>query len=407
MAVNLADRAKAMFERAFPERQIYHRSGGAVRFVTISPWRQAMFAGGATAFLIWCLFATVSVVIDGAPGNGASAAEQTRLAAMQRELQDARTRKEIAEQLLAERTAVFEKELEELQGRHDTIKRLVAHLQADGAAGAALSGDGRDILVDASIEEADARQSRPVEAPGGTGARGGFRAKFDAMKSEQASLLDRAEEEAVQRSERAQGVLRFTGLPVGRLADENGMGGPLIELSAATGAFLASSAGADDAFAARVEEVAARLEDARRFETVIHKLPLGAPVTVPGVRETSGFGLRSDPFTRRRAWHDGADLAAYYGAPILATAPGLVTFSGSKSGYGRVVEVDHGNGFKTRYAHLQSILVRAGAKVALGQKVGTMGSTGRSTGPHLHYEVDYKGKSYDPIKFLRAGKHVY
>jgi murein DD-endopeptidase MepM/ murein hydrolase activator NlpD len=101
------------------------------------------------------------------------------------------------------------------------------------------------------------------------------------------------------------------------------------------------------------------------------------------------------------------DLAKFYGAPITATAPGVVSFAGVKSGYGRVVEVDHGKGFKTRYGHLQSITAKVGAKVAIGQKIGTMGSTGRSTGPHLHYEVYYNGKSYDPIKFLRAGKHVY
>jgi murein DD-endopeptidase MepM/ murein hydrolase activator NlpD len=84
-----------------------------------------------------------------------------------------------------------------------------------------------------------------------------------------------------------------------------------------------------------------------------------------------------------------------------------VTYAGTRGGYGRVVEIDHGSGFKTRYGHLNSISVKTGQTVAIGQKVGTMGSTGRSTGPHLHYEVYYRGKSYDPIKFLRAGKHVY
>jgi murein DD-endopeptidase MepM/ murein hydrolase activator NlpD len=124
-------------------------------------------------------------------------------------------------------------------------------------------------------------------------------------------------------------------------------------------------------------------------------------------RETSGFGYRVDPFKRTTAFHEGADLGAFYGATITSTAPGKVTYAGTKGGYGRVVEIDHGNGFKTRYGHLNSIAVKAGQAVAIGQKIGTMGSTGRSTGPHLHYEVYYRGKSYDPIKFLRAGKHVY
>src|SRR5690606_35673248 len=112
-------------------------------------------------------------------------------------------------------------------------------------------------------------------------------------------------------------------------------------------------------------------------------------------------------FNRRLAWHEGADFAAYPGAPIVATAPGTVSFAGTKSSYGRVVEIDHGGGFKTRFAHMQAIAVTAGSKVAIGQKIGTMGSTGRSTGPHLHYEVYFRGKAYDPMKFLRAGKHVH
>jgi murein DD-endopeptidase MepM/ murein hydrolase activator NlpD len=182
------------------------------------------------------------------------------------------------------------------------------------------------------------------------------------------------------------------------------MGGPLIEVGGiAAGAF---SANAGDSFSRRVFELEARLHEAQQYEKAIHSLPLGAPVGVP-YRETSGFGYRSDPFSRRSAFHEGADLAAYYGATIQATAPGKVTFAGSRGGYGRVVEIDHGGGFKTRYGHLNSISVKTGADVAIGQKVGTMGSTGRSTGPHLHYEVYYRGKSYDPIKFLRAGQHVH
>ena len=89
------------------------------------------------------------------------------------------------------------------------------------------------------------------------------------------------------------------------------------------------------------------------------------------------------------------------------TAPGKVTFAGVKGSYGRTVEIDHGSGFRTLYGHMNSINVKVGQEVAIGSKVGTMGSTGRSTGPHLHYEIYFRGKSYDPLKFLRAGKHVH
>jgi murein DD-endopeptidase MepM/ murein hydrolase activator NlpD len=166
-------------------------------------------------------------------------------------------------------------------------------------------------------------------------------------------------------------------------------------------------AGATDAFKQRVYELDARLREARVYDQVLHALPLGAPVSDPRMRESSGYGYRSDPFTRKTAFHEGADLAAGWGAQIVATAPGTVIYAGTKGSFGRVVEIDHGAGFKTRYGHLNTITVKNGQKVAIGQKVGTMGSTGRSTGPHLHYEVYFRGKSYDPIKFLRAGQHVY
>ena len=89
-----------------------------------------------------------------------------------------------------------------------------------------------------------------------------------------------------------------------------------------------------------------------------------------------------------------------------ATAPGVVSFTGERSGYGNTVEIDHGHGFKTRYAHLESIFVKVGQQVALGQKLGAMGSTGRSTGPHLHYEVWVDGRAQNPMRFLKAGDYV-
>ena len=138
----------------------------------------------------------------------------------------------------------------------------------------------------------------------------------------------------------------------------------------------------------------------------VQNLPLAEPVGVPA-RLTSNYGLRVDPFTKRPAWHNGIDMAAYYKAPVAAAGPGTVTYAGYKSGYGRLVEIDHGYGFKSRYAHLKSISVKKGADVAIGDTLGLMGSSGRSTGPHLHYEVWFHGKPYDPVDFLKAGRHVH
>ncbi|MEM6627530.1 MAG: peptidoglycan DD-metalloendopeptidase family protein [Pseudomonadota bacterium] len=406
MAVGLAGQAKALFEKAFPERQIYHRSGGSVRYVSVSPTRQAMFASGATLLAAWVLFSSAVVLLRGPSLDAQSSAADRKIAKYERWLQQAQAKDAAALSLLEERTVAFTRATDDFERRHSTLKSLLSALKGEDVNDSvALKGDGGGVLVNASIEEADARQSRPSSAAMGSVEVAGFRAKIDSLEARQTAFLDDAEDQAVARSERSRGVLQLTGVGVGRVLEETDSGGPLLEMGALATSDLSE---VDDvnAFSQRVREVAARLEEAKVFEDLIHAVPLGAPVGVE-YRETSGFGKRTDPFTRRLAWHSGLDMAAYRGAPIITSAPGEVTYAGRKSGYGRVVEVDHGFGFKTRYGHLNSITVKRGDVVPLGQKVGTMGSTGRSTGPHLHYEVWFRGKVYNPREFLRAGKHVH
>jgi murein DD-endopeptidase MepM/ murein hydrolase activator NlpD len=146
---------------------------------------------------------------------------------------------------------------------------------------------------------------------------------------------------------------------------------------------------------------AARLEE---LQKLIKTMPLSAPLGHYQIE--SGFGGRADPFHGRQAFHAGVDLSAPYRTPVLSTAPGVVVFTGVKDNYGKVVEIDHGHGIVTRYAHLHRSLVAFGQKVALHQPVGELGSTGRSTGPHLHYEVLVNGTAQDPEKFMQAGKNV-
>lgn len=127
-------------------------------------------------------------------------------------------------------------------------------------------------------------------------------------------------------------------------------------------------------------------------------VPDGSPV--PGAWMSSTFGLRSDPFTGRTAFHSGIDFAAPAGAQARAVAPGVVTWAGRRSGYGQLVEINHGNGYVTRYAHNSIVLVKVGDKVGKGQAISRVGSTGRSTGPHLHFEVLRNGRAIDPQKFV-------
>ena len=135
-------------------------------------------------------------------------------------------------------------------------------------------------------------------------------------------------------------------------------------------------------------------------------IPSDKPVKMD-VEFTSGFGVRSDPFHAGAAMHPGIDLAGSYGTPIYATAEGTVLRAGWNSGgYGNLVEIDHGRGITTRYGHMSAILVHEGDHVVRGQQVGRMGSTGRSTGNHLHYEVRIDGRAVNPIPFMKSTDYV-
>ena len=146
---------------------------------------------------------------------------------------------------------------------------------------------------------------------------------------------------------------------------------------------------------------AAREETLRKL---LQTLPLAAPLGEYQVE--SPFGRRIDPINHRQAFHPGVDLGSAFRSPVYSTAPGVVTYAGVRDNYGKFVEIDHGNGIVTHYAHLHRITVARGQRVGAHQEVGELGSTGRSTGPHLHYEVVVDGEPLDPEKFLQVGKSV-
>ena len=148
-----------------------------------------------------------------------------------------------------------------------------------------------------------------------------------------------------------------------------------------------------------------RLNRWSALQVLLASLPLTAPLDQ--YRITSGYGSRKDPVNGRKAQHRAVDFAAPTGSSIYTTAPGKVIFAGWRGRYGRTIEIDHGHGVRTRYAHLRKILVKAGQEVDHRQKIGLVGNSGRSTGPHVHYEVRYKNKARNPMKFLKAGRYVF
>lgn len=165
-----------------------------------------------------------------------------------------------------------------------------------------------------------------------------------------------------------------------------------------------------DEVAQDLAKVLAEIDDRKRklvlLETLImerdlksHSVPDGWPLTTGGV-VTSNFGLRRHPISGRRSMHKGIDIAGKHGADIVTMADGLVIFSGRKTGYGKIVEIRHPDGLETRYAHNSQNLVNEGDLVTKGQVIAKLGSTGRSTGPHVHFEVRREGKALDPMRFL-------
>ena len=167
------------------------------------------------------------------------------------------------------------------------------------------------------------------------------------------------------------------------------------------GPFIASG---DVAFEDLADNVALSLDTLAELKRQTRKLPVANPL--PGAQMSSNFGSRIDPFNRRSAFHAGIDFRAARGTPVKATGNGRVVHAGRRGGYGLMVEIDHGNGITTRYAHLSRILVKQGEKIKTGDTVGKVGSTGRSTGPHLHYEVRRHEKATNPKRFLQAGREI-
>lgn len=388
---------------AFPERQIYHRSGGTVRYFTVSPLQQIMLTAAVAAIFGWSIFATGSFMLGMNGSRGVVADSEVHK--LERWVQELRARDALSSSQLAQRTEAFQDATLDFERRHNTLETMLEALKTGGELEvSALRGNSSSLLVTASIDEADARQSQRLTQTASALPQVGLSGQVSQIRAEQQVFLNDMEEMAVERAEAARGVLRLTKVGASRITSGENMGGPEVSFVSLMSDEFKNPDEAD--FAVRVAQVAARMEEARYFEEMVDKLPLATPIGVPS-RITSNFGMRTDPFRKRPAWHGGLDMGAGWNAPIVAAGPGKVIYAGNKTGYGRVVDIDHGQGFVSRYAHLNKVLAKRGQEVAIGDKIGLMGSSGRSTGPHLHYEVLFNGKPYNPVDFIKAGKHVY
>ncbi|MEW6454316.1 MAG: peptidoglycan DD-metalloendopeptidase family protein [Pseudomonadota bacterium] len=220
-----------------------------------------------------------------------------------------------------------------------------------------------------------------------------LQASLDRVEARQTATLNAVEESYDTKAKRIRGVLVDLGLDPGKAPTQSGVGGPYIP------ATVSANAGAFERQLFRIKITRSHIDRMTRTLSVV---PVRKPI-VGEIDLSSSFGVRSDPFGRGPAMHSGLDFRGDTGDPIRATANGTVVSAGWNGGYGKMVEIDHGNGISTRYGHMSEILVKVGQSIRIGQTVGKIGSTGRSTGPHLHYETRIDGDAVDPQKFLRAG----
>ncbi|KPF82621.1 peptidase M24 [Brevundimonas sp. AAP58] len=367
---------RSLIDRWFPERHVYLRQNGETRGYVLTSGRQMMMAGVAVVGAAWTLIASGGFIFDMVMANRADEEIARARAASERLNADLQARLETAVIRMSTTTGSLDEMAQMVERRHAALTNVMGMFRGvDGA---------ETVMAPAPTPPEGA--ATPVQ-------------RIVAVRMDQERLIERAGDFAQSRAERLRLAFRLAGLnPAAYAPTGSALGGPLVEADDAKA--LATILDVDEPFAVRIRHAADNLTEMRRLADAAEALPFDRPTTA---RTTSSFGVRFDPFNGRPAVHQGQDFAAPLNTPIYATAPGIVSFAGVRSGYGNTVEIDHGRGFKTRYAHLNSIAVRTGQRVGLTQRIGAMGSTGRSTGVHLHYEVWMNGRPQNPARFMRAG----
>ena len=304
----------------------------------------------------------------------------------------------------------YEQKLEQILRRQSALE---ARAGAVGEATGSIKQPGRTLPLKPSLlndkgaflmpldrgAPIDPRTSILAKGAGGIGgALARLQASLDRVEQRQSAAVNsHGGELTIPRRAASAACLAELGLDLGRGASvEGGVGGPFVPVALNKEAL---------GFERQLHRIKSARAMVARLTNAISSIPLRKPVD-GDIEPASGFGVRMDPFTSSPAMHTGLDLHGDTGDPVRATADGKVTSAGWSGGYGRVIDIDHGNGMSTRYGHLSAIDVRVGQSIRTGQIIGRIGSTGRSTGPHLHYETRVRGGAVDPQKFLRAGQKL-
>lgn len=353
----------------------------------------ALFVCGLFA---WSFVSGVYVVfhdtVVGELRRGAKASErgyEAQIATLKTELERARTRHLVERSGVDERLAEIGRRQEALEKRQLKLAELSEPVKADAGPPLHLLSKPTPVPTGAPLDDVGATHAEGPTAH----ASEQMSAELDDMEAEQTRTLDGLAARAAERRRQIERVYDAARTPKPQpvYADGRGRGGPFEPMPA--NAYT---------FDARVEAIAAEREAIEALMKGLSVVPIRTPA--PGASISSGFGARTDPFLGQAAFHAGIDFEEQSGELVRATAAGRVVNAGWSGGYGNMVEIDHGGGLTTRFGHLSAIIVTAGQQVGVGSPLGRVGSTGRSTGPHLHYETRVNGEAVDPIRFLNAGR---
>lgn len=434
-------------EHRLPEKRLFLKSDSGTRFIRLKPGTQLAILLGMGALVSWSVVAT-SVVFINAISAGTTREQSMReslayhdrlnalshtvelrtaetlqaqerfsgamdqVAAMQRRLLESEERRRELETALDAMHASLRRTMADRDAAQDRLARMQVAL--DTETGAEMPSATRDAKLDQTLAIlADALEATADQRDDAAGLVAEAREEIARMAY--ASALDQERQERVFRQiedavamsmEPLDRMLSASGIPTDRLIGQvraaySGQGGPLMPIAIST-----MSDGEPDPMSLRANELLERLDALNLRRIAAERLPFTVPVR-GAYRQTSGFGYRRDPFNGGRRLHAGTDFAGARGTHIVAGGDGTVISAGRNSGYGLMVEIDHGFGITTRYAHLTRLHVRKGERVSRGEHIGDMGCTGRCTGTHLHYEVRRNGNPVNPMSFITAGRDVF
>ena len=415
----------AVFGRRREPHTVIIARGDQIRHFTIRPWLAALIGSALAAIAIGYLLATSYLVLRD-DLIGATTARQARMqqayedriSALRTQVDRITSRQLLDQQLMETKVSELLERQTQLSQRHGRLGPILERAESEVGTAPAIDAAAKpDEHADAtgsiaqqqqpySIASLGAGDTRPFSLrstradplPDETAADRADRLfvsineSLKNIESQQLTRIATLADNAYKSADAISQALEAAGLPVDSDFGKSDVGGPLIPLDSSM------------IFDSKVKELDEALDALDHLKTEARRLPLANPA--PGHSVTSPFGVRTDPILGTAALHPGMDFRAPIGMPANVTAPGVVVKAGWNGGYGRMVEVDHGNGFSTRYGHLSEIDVTVGEKLDAGAVIGKTGSSGRSTGPHLHYEVRHNGEAIDPLRFLTVGKKV-